>query len=283
MGEFQHLARLLAVHGRYSYLRTAGVINLSFYKNIFFSFTQILFQFFCFASGTTFHDQWVVTAWNSAITLLPPFLYGIFERDLEDSTLLRFPSVYKSNWNNRLFSMRTVLEYTIAYSIWHGLVVFFATFFFFGNVERINFTSGQDGGFYLTGLAATTMAVPIALAKFLLSSHSWTSITILGSVVSFALLWALIPVFVTLAHELELEGVLSKLFSSPNYHLVWPLVFATAFIPDFLVIARRFFRHANLVGKLQVMEVKEERDARRLRRLRQKESGHEEEIASNST
>ena len=33
-GEFRFLKRLMAVHGRYSYLRIATVIMFSFYKNI---------------------------------------------------------------------------------------------------------------------------------------------------------------------------------------------------------------------------------------------------------
>lgn len=257
MGEFQHLRRLLAVHGRFSYIRTAGVINLSFYKNIFFSTTQICFQFFCFASGTTLHDQWIVTAWNSILTLFPPFLYGIFERDLEERTVLQFPSVYKTNRNNRLFSMRTVLEFTIAYSVWHALVVFFMTYFFFGRLQPIVFQSGKDAGFYLTGLAVSVMAVPTALAKFLISSHLWNAVVLAGSALSFALLWALIPIFVHLAHEFELEGVLPMLFSSPTFHFLWPIVFVTAFIPDFLVLASRVMRKDNLVGQLQMMEARE--------------------------
>lgn len=254
MGEFQHLRRLLAVHGRFSYIRTAGIINLSFYKNIFFTTTQILFQFFCFASGTTFHNQWIVTAWNSMLTLAPPFLFGIFERDLEEDTVMRFPSVYSSNRNHRLFSMRTVLEFTIAYSIWHAAVVFFMTYFYFGRVEPIVFSNGHDAGFRLVGLAVSTMAVPIALSKFLLSSHLWTAAVLVGCGVSFGLLWALIPVFTSLAHEYALEGVLAKLFSSPTYHLLWPIVFATVFLPDFFVIMVRMNRKTNMVGHLQRWE-----------------------------
>ena len=254
MGEFQHLRRLLAVHGRFSYIRAAGVINLSFYKNIFFSTTQILFQFFCFASGTTFHNQWIVTSWNAILTLIPPFLYGLFERDLEEGTVLRFPSVYGSNANNKLFSMRTVLEFTIAYSVWHALVLFWLTYLLFGYVTRTNFESGLDSGFYLTGLALSTMAVPTALFKFLMSSHLWTKAVLTGIIVSFGLLWVLIPVFVHLAKERELEGVLSMLFSSANYHLLWPVVFVVAFIPDFLVKVIRIGRKNNTVAMLQVWE-----------------------------
>lgn len=255
MGEFRHLKRLLAVHGRYSYVRTSGTINLSFYKNVFFSCTQFIFQFFCFASGTTLHDQWIVTSWNAIVTLLPPFMYGIFERDLEVDTVLRFPVVYGSNRGNKLFSLRTVAEYTLAYGVWHALTVFWATYWFFGEWNRTVFPSGHDAGFFLTGLGISIMAVCIALSKFLLSSHLWNLFVIGSTLFSFSLLWLLIYLFPVALHEYPLEGVLPKLMSSPTYHLLWPLVFVTAFIPDFLIRLRRTGRN-NLVACLQAMEVR---------------------------
>ncbi|CAN8061582.1 unnamed protein product [Agarophyton chilense] len=260
MGEFKHLGRLLAIHGRFSYIRTAGVINLSFYKNIFFSATQFFFQFFCFSSGTTIHNQWIVTMWNSILTLAPPFLYGIFERDLEERTVFRFPKVYSSNGNNRLFNFKSVIEFTTAYSIWHATVLFFMTYFLFGQTTHTVFSNGHDGGFFLTGLAVSTMAVCIALFKFLLSSHLWTGIVLAGILLSFAGLWALIPAVVAVFHEVELEGVLSKLISSGLYHLLWPIVFVTAFLPDFMVILLRMRRKSSLVSQLQQYEARNSRN-----------------------
>lgn len=255
--EFKHLVRLLAIHGRYSYLRTAGVINLSFYKNVFFSCTQFLFQWFCFASGTTVHNQWIVTAWNSILTLFPPFFYGIFERDLDELTLLKFPFAYDSNRRNRLFNLATVVEYTIGYSTWHAFVLFWLMFFVMGSTERIAFaSSGHDAGFYLIGLGISYMALCIALFKFLLVSHLWTACVICGIAFSFAMLWGLVALFPSLFHELALEGVLSKLMSSSTFHLLWPLVFVTAFLPDFVVRFIRSCRH-NLVETLQLYEFRQ--------------------------
>lgn len=258
LGEFKHLKRLLAIHGRYSYVRTAGVINLSFYKNVFFSCTQFLFQFFCFASGTTLHNQWIVTFWNALITLFPPFFFGIFERDLDVPTLLRFPSVYSSNRGDRLFSLRTVMEFTVAYSVWHALTVFWLTFWGFGHWRRIVFSSGLDAGFSVVSLGISIMCVSIALSKFLLTSHLWTIWVIAINLLSFAIMWVLILILPSVFHESSLEGVLPKLMSSANYHLLWPVVFVTAFIPDFLVRLRRSGRD-NLVERLQIMESRQKR------------------------
>ena len=42
-GQFRYLWRLLFLHGRWSYLRTAFFVNFFFYKNIVFTFQQIWF------------------------------------------------------------------------------------------------------------------------------------------------------------------------------------------------------------------------------------------------
>lgn len=252
--QFRHLIRLLAVHGRFSYVRTAGVINLSFYKNVMFSCTQFLFQFFCFATGTTVHDQWIVTMWNALLTLFPPFLYGIFERDLDIATVLRFPAVYASNRGGRaLFGFKSIVEFPIIYGIWHALVFFWLTYWLFGETKRIAHVDGRDSGFYLVGLALSVMSVSAALFRFFLTSALCTWPVLVGLIGSFGLLWVLIVLFPIVFHELPLEGVLSRLMSSAGFHLLWPVAFTAAFLPDFAVKVFRAVR-GSLVHRLRMYE-----------------------------
>jgi P-type E1-E2 ATPase len=49
--QFSHLQRLLAVHGRYSLLRNASLIQFSVYKNVAFFMPQVWFAFFAALSG----------------------------------------------------------------------------------------------------------------------------------------------------------------------------------------------------------------------------------------
>lgn len=252
--QFRHLIRLLAVHGRFSYVRTAGVINLSFYKNVMFSCTQFLFQFFCFASGTTVHDQWIVTMWNALITLFPPFLYGIFERDLDIETVLRFPVVYASNRGGRaLFGFRSILEFPILYGIWHALALFWLTYWLFGGTTRIAHPDGRDSGFYVVGLTLSVLAVSVALFRFFLTSALCAWPVLVGLLGSYGLLWVLIILFPIVFHELALEGVLNRLMSLPGFHLLWPLAFTVAFVPDFAVKVFRAVR-GSLVHRLRMYE-----------------------------
>lgn len=302
MGEFRHLQRLITIHGRYSYVRISAVCNLSFCmcwlcifilsrrfsfanqsplcspcfspnadKNIFFTTTQILFQCFAFFSGINFHQQWMITFFNSLFTIAGPFLAGLFEKDLSEETLVRYPSIYTSNHNNRLFSLRTVAEYTLGYSLWHAGTVFFGIMFMLGGLGRIAFRNGHDSGYSMIGLAATTMVVAIVLFKFILVSHELSMPVLVGSFVSFVLLYAMVPLIVVLLKERDLEGVLSKLFSSPTYLLLLPLVFVVAFLPDFLVIMHRQRSRGRQVAALQNLEVQEARERRQLERRRRKE------------
>jgi magnesium-transporting ATPase (P-type) len=253
ISEFKHLQRLLSIHGRFSYVRTAGMINLSFYKNIFFTLTQVLFQIYNFDTGTTFQDQWIVSAFNVIVTAAPPFLFGIFERDLEESTITRFPGVYSSNRGDRLFSLRTVIEFTLLYGLWHCICVFFGVFFGLGYLT-IPFKNGKDGGLFFTAFGSSVMIVIIALSKFILHSHVLNWIILLLLALSFAAFFGLVPLAIYAVQEYPLEGQLLMLFSSPQFYLTCALVIAAAFVVDFVVLVTRQLMFPNVVGTLQRWE-----------------------------
>jgi hypothetical protein len=88
---------------------------------------------------------------------------------------------------------------------------------------------------------------------------------VLASIVlSFLSLFAVVPLFISILHKYDLEGVLAVLFSSSRFHLVWPVVFVVCFLPDFIVIVHRAGllqsrKSENIVSVLQRQEVRERR------------------------
>lgn len=258
LGEFKHLLRLTAMHGRYSGVRTAGMINLSFYKNIFFTLTQVFFQAFDFASGQTFNDQWITSAFNVLVTSASPFLYGIFERDLDEATIVRFPSVYASNRDRQLFSVKTVLEYTMLYGLWHALVVFFGVYLFFGYL-RIDFKDGKDSGFFLVGFANSTLVMLMTIFKIGLHSHTMNWIVLLLMGISIAVYFAVVPLSIAVVDEFPLEGLLGMLFKSPTFYLTGGVLMVASFVLDFIVLMGRHLLFPSLVDRLQRWE----RDSRK--------------------
>lgn len=271
MSEFKHLQRLMSVHGRYAYIRSSGTINLSFYKNIAFTATQVFFQIFNFASGTTFQDQWIVSFFNVVITAASPLLYGVFERDLDEDTIRRFPQVYASNRGDRLFSVRSVAEYTFLYGLWHAITVFFGVFFGMGYLS-IPFTDGKDGGLYMTALGSALVIVIIVLIKFLMHSHTWNWIILLAIFISFLIFFATIPVSIYMLGEYPLEGVLQMLFVSTQFWLTAAMIIGASFLIDFAVLAIRQLLYPDVVTTMQIWE-KQNRRERALRLKEAKGSG----------
>lgn len=258
MGEFKHLLRLTAVHGHYSGVRTAGMINLSFYKNIFFTMTQVFFQAFCFVSGTTFNNQWVTSAFNVVVTSASPFLYGIFERDLDEETILRFPSVYATNRDKKPFSIRTVLEYTMLYGLWHAVIVFFGVYLIFGYLS-IGFRNGLDSGMVLTGFVNSTLAMLMVLFKILLDSHTLNWIVLLLMVLSVGVYVLVVPLAISVTKDYSLEGQLEMLFSSPLFYLTVFVIVVASFFLDFVVLTARQLLFPNIVDRLRRWELDERR------------------------
>jgi P-type E1-E2 ATPase len=63
-GEFKHLRRLLAVHGRYSLMRMSELIYFSFYKNLTFITVQWWFGFVSAWSGQVII---IINSWADCI------------------------------------------------------------------------------------------------------------------------------------------------------------------------------------------------------------------------
>eukprot|EP00180_Rhodochaete_pulchella_P002461 Plantae.Rhodophyta-Rhodochaete_pulchella.ctg378.p1 GENE.Plantae.Rhodophyta-Rhodochaete_pulchella.ctg378~~Plantae.Rhodophyta-Rhodochaete_pulchella.ctg378.p1 ORF type:complete len:432 (-),score=74.08 Plantae.Rhodophyta-Rhodochaete_pulchella.ctg378:463-1758(-) len=241
LAEFRFLKRLMVVHGRYADVRTAGLINLSFYKNFVFTLQQFFFQFFDFFTGTTVHHQWFVTFYNLAITLLPPFAYALYERDLRESTLEEFPEAYSFNRDKNHFGFRSLAEYGLGYALWHALVVFFAARWVIGYFPM--YTDGSDGGFQLFSVGLTTCVVLVVLFKFLISSRQLTSVMIVSLLISY-LAHFTVPLVISRTVGPELTGIQSMLYSAVPFWALVGVVVVMAYLLDFTVLMiRKLYSH----------------------------------------
>ena len=80
--EFRMLWRLLLVHGRWNYVRIAEMILYFFYKNMLFTFPQLIFAFYCGYSGQTLFEDMYVSLFNLIFTSIPLIVRAIFEQDI---------------------------------------------------------------------------------------------------------------------------------------------------------------------------------------------------------
>ncbi|KAJ3197914.1 hypothetical protein HDU67_003625, partial [Dinochytrium kinnereticum] len=106
IARFRFLQPLLFVHGRWSYVRNSLFTLGTFYKNVAFYGTQIVFQYWTGFSGTSLYEQWTLAINNVLFTSLPVVVVGIFEKDLNRSTLMAVPELYRYGQENQGFNFR---------------------------------------------------------------------------------------------------------------------------------------------------------------------------------
>jgi len=100
IGQFRFLKRLLLVHGQLSYRRLSKVILYSFYKTLTLYLVSFYFSFLNGFSGQLPWDRLSNTLWNVIFTLLGIVVLGIFEQDVPQEYLMKYPYLYQAGQRN---------------------------------------------------------------------------------------------------------------------------------------------------------------------------------------
>jgi phospholipid-transporting ATPase len=175
---FYHLIRLMCLHGRWSYWRTSQVIMFSFYKNMAFPFPLFWHQFWNNGSGTTMFDALLISSFNTLFTSLPPFFAGFMDKDVGDSTLLRYPQAYAAFKQQDCFSIKRFV-YTLIEAFYHSIILYFFVFGVISGNDVIEPGGTAAPMTVMGGLSLT--AVVIVENLWMLFSCAWiTSLNLFG-------------------------------------------------------------------------------------------------------
>jgi len=93
-GQFRFLAKLLLVHGRWSYKRFSEMIPLFFYKNVIFTIALFWYGIYCNYDGTYLFEFTYLMFYNLAFTSLPVIFLGVFDQDVSSKVSLLVPQLY---------------------------------------------------------------------------------------------------------------------------------------------------------------------------------------------
>uniref|UniRef100_A0A7S1JAI8 Phospholipid-transporting ATPase n=1 Tax=Eutreptiella gymnastica TaxID=73025 RepID=A0A7S1JAI8_9EUGL len=180
---FRHLVRLCAVHGRFSSVRNAFLIQYSFYKNNLFAFMQFYFGFYSGFSGQTLTDEWLMANYNLLFTQLPPLVGGIFEKDIEETDLEKDPLLFKSARLKSPFNVLTASMWMFISTI-HSIIIYYSCWPVLVNDDQNYYRSS---GLRTAGLLISNIVLTVVLSKACLHLKYWTWITFLSAALSFAL------------------------------------------------------------------------------------------------
>lgn len=242
VGQFSFLARLLLVHGRWSYKRLAEMIPNFFYKNVVFTFALFWYGAFSSFDGAYLFDYTYVMFFNLAFTSLPVILMGFMDQDVEDRISLAIPQLYQRGILRLEWTQLKFWVY-MAEGFYQSLISFFFPYFLYLGGT---FTSGSgrslDHRFWL-GVSVCTIAV-VSCNFFVISNqYRWDMASLLVAGISSLLVWVWSGIYSSFVASRELYKVADELYQSASFWSVILLGIVAAALPHycFMSVQKLFF------------------------------------------
>lgn len=239
IGKFKFLKRLILVHGRYSYNRTAFISQYSFYKSLLICFIQILFSFVTGLSGTSLFNSISLMAYNVFYTSLPVMTI-LFDKDMSETTVLQYPQILLYSQAGRLLNPSTFAGW-FGRSLYHALVVFLITVhtnaYEQSNMEEISMVA-LSGCIWLQAFVVT------------LDTNSFTYLQVIliwGNFVAFYI----INLILSSVPTLQMYTVMWRLCSQPSYWITMALIVTIGMGP---VLALRYLRNVYRPSAIDVLQ-----------------------------
>ncbi|XP_064412976.1 phospholipid-transporting ATPase VA [Latimeria chalumnae] len=155
---FQHLEKLLLVHGHWCYSRLANMVLYFFYKNAMFVGLLFWYQFYCGFSGSAMIDQWYLIFFNLLFSSIPQLVTGVLDKDVSPEVLLAVPQLYKSGQDSKEYKPY-MFWMNLIDAFFQSLICFFIPYFAYVDSAVDVFTWGTP----ITTLALLTIIMHLSI------------------------------------------------------------------------------------------------------------------------
>ncbi|KAK1088854.1 drs2 neo1 protein [Friedmanniomyces endolithicus] len=226
ISQFRFLQRLLLVHGRWNYVRTAKFITWTLWKEFWFYLMQALYQHHNGYTGTSLYENASLTVLNTLFTSLCVIVPGIFEQDLKAETLLAVPELYVYGQKNKGLNLPYYLQWVLL-AVSESMIVWFLTWASYGHFAQMS-----DNGLFALGNLLFTEGVVFTNYKLLvLETHYKTVIVGVSFLITVGGWWAwqgfLSHAYSTNISPYDVKGGFTSTFGNdPNWWLTLIVVLA---------------------------------------------------------
>ncbi|KRT85253.1 hydrolase [Oryctes borbonicus] len=223
--QFSHLARLLLVHGRRSYERSASLALFVIHRGLIISIMQAVFSSVFYLSSVALYQGFLMVGYATVYTMFPVFSL-VLDQDVDAETALTYPELYKELAKGRSLSFKTFFIWVLI-SIYQGGVIMYGALLLFED-EFIHIVAISFSSLILTELIMVALNI-----------RTWHRLMILAEVFSFALyvlslvvlhdyfdsefirtndfLWKVLVITLISCLPLYVLKILRKKFSPPSY------------------------------------------------------------------
>lgn len=239
IGRFRFLKRLILVHGRYSYNRTAFLSQYSFYKSLLICFIQIFFSFISGVSGTSLFNSVSLMAYNVFYTSIP-VLVSVLDKDLSEETVMQHPQILFYCQAGRLLNPSTFAGW-FGRSLFHAIVVF---------VISIHAYAFEKSEMEEIGMVALSGCIWLQAFVVTLETNSFTilqHLAIWGNLIAFYVInW-----IVSAIPSSGMYTIMFRLCRQPSYWLTILLIVVAGMGP---ILAIKYFRYTYRPSKINTLQ-----------------------------
>ena len=143
LSQFSHIGRLMLVHGRNSYKRSASLSQFVIHRGLIITTMQAVFSAVFYFSSVSLYQGFLMVGYATVYTMLPVFSL-VLDKDVRAPIAMTYPELYKELTKGRSLSYKTFFIWCLI-SIYQGGVIMFGALLLFEDefihIVAISFTA----------------------------------------------------------------------------------------------------------------------------------------------
>ncbi|XP_030377308.1 probable phospholipid-transporting ATPase IIB isoform X3 [Scaptodrosophila lebanonensis] len=171
--QFSHISKLLLIHGRRSYKRSAALSQFVIHRGLIITTLQAVFSAVFYLSSVALYQGFLMVGYSTLYTMFPVFSL-VLDQDITSETAVTYPELYKDLAKGRSLSYKTFFIWVLV-SIYQGGVIMYGALILFVD-EFIHIVAISFSALILTELIMVALTV-----------RTWHRLMVLAELFSLAL------------------------------------------------------------------------------------------------
>ncbi|XP_047622872.1 probable phospholipid-transporting ATPase IIB isoform X3 [Phacochoerus africanus] len=223
--QFKHIGRLLMVHGRSSYKRSAALGQFVMHRGLIISTMQAVFSSVFYFASVPLYQGFLMVGYATVYTMFPVFSL-VLDRDVKPEMAMLYPELYKDLTKGRSLSFKTFLVWVLISVYQGGILMYGALVLFeseFVHVVAISFTALILTELLMVALTVRTWHWLMVVAQFLSLGCYIASLAFLNEyfdvafITTVTFVWKVSAITVVSCLPLYVLKYLRRKLSPPSY------------------------------------------------------------------
>ncbi|KAM9384366.1 putative phospholipid-transporting ATPase IIB isoform 2-T2 [Pholidichthys leucotaenia] len=223
--QFKHIGRLLMVHGRNSYKRSASLGQFVMHRGMIISAMQAVFSSIFYFASVPLYQGFLMVGYATIYTMFPVFSL-VLDQDVKPEMALLYPELYKDLTKGRSLSFKTFFIWVLISVYQGGILMYGALLLFeseFVHVVAISFTALILTELLMVALTIRTWHYLMVVAELLSLGCYLASLAFLNAyfdlsfITTWPFVWKVSVITLVSCLPLYIIKYLKRKFSPPSY------------------------------------------------------------------